>query len=57
MKNSNTPPTANNHIDHAPPEGPCEPTPVPVDPLIIRVSDFGLNDTAGSPTDMKTAVQ
>lgn len=57
MKNSCTPPTANNHIDQSQQEGLGEATPVPVDPVIIRVSDLGPKDTAVPPAGSEFAVQ
>lgn len=57
MKNSCPPPTANNHIDQSQQEGLGEATPVPVDPVIIRVSDLGPKDTAVPPADSEVAVQ
>ena len=55
MNSSNTPPTANNHVEQAQ-DWLCEPTPVPVDPVIIRASDFGPKSKAAPETDGETAV-
>lgn len=55
MNSSNTPPTANNHVEQAQ-DWLCEPTPVPVDPVIIRASDFGPKSKAAPQTDGETAV-
>lgn len=57
MKNSRTPPTANNHIGQTLKEGPARPTALPDELTIVRVNKSGALGPAGFLTYRKTAVQ